>query len=1009
MKKNQQRMKNEFIKLMKDSLTQLFLSVLFVTISFASPKAQDILDKKITVNLENVELRNALSQLERTAEVQFGYSSKAIQLKRKVSIVANNQRLADVLNGTLKPMNITYRVVNGQIILTSVGTETAPLSINDKKNVKSEATQPIGGTVRDEQGNPMPGVNIQIKGSTKGVQTFLDGKFQIEANVGDVLVISSVGFTRQEIAVTAKDQTNLTIVLKEDQSTLGEVTVVGSRFAKPRTDVDRPVPIDVITIKDIQAAGQVDLGQALQFSAPSFNAVKFGINDAAPFVDPATLRGLGPDQVLMLVNNKRRHKVSFLSINDGVGKGQAGTDINVVPALSLKRVEVLRDGAAAQYGSDAIAGVINMQLNNASKGGAVTAFYGQGYSKPNLDVKNVIAPVVIQDGTTYNLSANVGLKLGKSGFVNATGTYSHTDGYDRSGPYKASAGYYVKDPVKDDSLVKANGINLNRAILGAAENTTYGIFINAGMPINDKWDFYTFGGYTKKHVITGVFTRPPSNVRRSVLSKFPNGYNPIAPADLHDFSVTAGVKGKLGKDWNLDFSAGQGSNKVDWYAENTVNPSLGDASPTSFYVGQTFVSQTLVNADLSKSFNKDSYPNFSIATGAEFRAEKFKQVAGDPASYEAGPLKATRDVGSSGREGFSNKTAGTWNRTNVGIYVEGESDINKYILLGAAVRGENYSDFGSNISAKFNTRIKIIEQLAVRGSVSRGFRAPSITQSHYSNYINISFDNAGNSITNPIIPAESDLAKVLGVDGLKQETSLDFSGGVTSKLGEHFTLTADLYRIDVKDRIMLSGGIKTSTYPAFVTAGFPQTANVFVNAIDTRTNGFEFVANYNSAIGTDSKINLNAAFSSMVTSLLANRKTSTGVEVVDATAALYITDGQPKNKLIASATYDYKQFGILFRASRFGEVKDPLATLAVADPTTGLLYQTFSAKTLLDVSLTYHPLKTLGITLGVNNLTDVYPDLLAVPQTTNEVIYSRRTNQFGTQGRFWNLSVNYNF
>ncbi len=1009
MKKQQRNAKYSLTWLMKLSLSQVLLSVIFTTFCLASPKAQDILDRKVTLHLENVALRNALTQLENQANIQFGYSSKAIKVQRRVSITATNQRLADILNDVLKPMHISYRVVNDQIILTNIGvSETTPLSTGSI-NIKATPPQTITGIIKDEKGEAIPSVNVSIKGTIKGVQTGLDGRFQIDAEVGNVLVISSVGYMRQDIVVTGKDQMNLTIVLKEDLSTLGEVTVVGSRFAKPRTDVDRPVPIDVITIKDIQATGQVDLGQSLQYTAPSFNAVKFGINDGAPFVDPATLRGLGPDQVLMLVNNKRRHKVSFLSINDGVGKGQAGTDINVVPALSLKRVEVLRDGAAAQYGSDAIAGVINMQLNNASKGGAVTAFYGQGNSKPNLDVKNVIAPVTIKDGTTYNLSANVGLKLGKAGFVNATGTYSHTDGYDRSGTYKSSAGYYVKDAVKDDSLVKANGINLNRAILGAAENTTYGIFINAGAPINTKWDFYTFGGYTKKHVVTGVFTRPPSNVRRSVLSKFPNGYNPIAPADLHDFSLTAGVKGKLGKDWNLDLSAGQGSNKVDWHAENTVNPSLGDASPTSFYVGQTFVSQTLVNADLSKSFNKDSYPNFSVATGAEFRAEKFKQTAGDPASYEAGPLKATRDIGSSGREGFSNKTAGTWNRTNIGVYVEGESDLNKSILVGAAVRAENYSDFGSDISAKFNTRIKIIDQLAVRGSVSRGFRAPSITQSHYSNYINISFDNAGNSITNPIIPAESDLAKILGVEGLKKETSLDFSGGVTSKLGEHFTLTADLYRIDVKDRIMLSGGIKTSTYPAFVSAGFPQTANVFVNAIDTRTNGFEFVANYNSAIGTDSKINLNAAYSSMVTSLLANRKTSTGVEVVDATAALYITDGQPKNKFIASAIYDYKQFGILFRATRFGEVKDPLATLAATDPTTGLLYQTFGAKTLLDVSLTYRPTKTLGITLGVNNLADVYPDLLVSPQTSNEVIFSRRTNQFGTQGRFWNLAVNYNF
>ena len=278
-------------------------------------------------------------------------------------------------------------------------------------NVKSQPAPNISGTVQSEKGEPLPSVNVVIKGTTKGVQTDLDGSFQIEAKAGDVLVFSFVGYNIQEVVVS-KDDAKINIVLKEAAALINEVTVVGSRFTKPRTDVDRPVPIDVINLKDIQQTGQVDLGQAIHYSAPSFNAMKFGINDAAPFVDPATLRGMGPDQVLVLVNNKRRHKVSFLSINDGVGKGQAGTDVNIVPALSLKRVEVLRDGAAAQYGSDAIAGVINMQLNNASSGGAVSAYYGQGYSKPNLDVKNIKAPVLTQDGKTYNFGCQSGLKIG---------------------------------------------------------------------------------------------------------------------------------------------------------------------------------------------------------------------------------------------------------------------------------------------------------------------------------------------------------------------------------------------------------------------------------------------------------------------------------------------------------------------------------------------------------------------------------------------------------------------
>ncbi len=871
------------------------------------------------------------------------------------------------------------------------------ITINDER---------ITGKVTDAKGEALIGANVKVKGSNNNASTDADGNFTIEANQGDVLVISYTGYASQEVKVSGG---SLAITLAEDASLIGEVAVVGTRFGKPRTDVDRPVPIDVINVKDLQQTGQPDLGQSIHYSAPSFNAVKFGINDAAPFVDPASLRGMGPDQVLMLVNNKRRHKVSFLSINDGVGKGQVGTDINVVPALSLKRVEILRDGAAPTYGSDAIAGVINMEMNDANSGGAVNVYYGQGYSKPNLDVKGIIAPAIIQDGVTYNVSANVGLKLTEKGFVNATLTYSHTDGYDRSGPYKASAGFYVKDPVKDAELVAQNGINLDRALLGSAENTTYGLFINSGYKVNDTWNAYLFGGYTKKNVVTGVFTRPPSNARRSVLSKFPNGYNPIAPADLQDLSLTAGLKGKI-KGWDADFSLGQGSNRVDWYANNTVNPSLGDASPTEFKTGVTQVTQSLLNADFSKTYNKDNYPNLTVGTGLEGRYETFTQEAGDKASWEAGPLKLTKDVGSSGREGFSDKTAGTWNRTNVGLYVDLESEINEILLVGGAIRGENYSDFGSNLSYKLNTRVKVSANGAFRASICRGFRAPSMTQSYYSNYANISFDNAGNSIINPVIPATSDLAKVLGISGLKAETSFDVAGGVTAKVADFLTLTADVYQIDVDNRIMLSGGIPTKSYPEFVAAGFPNQTTVFVNAIDTRTKGLELVANFNQRINADNKVALTAAFSSMATTVRNNRTTEKGIVVADATATRYITNGLPNNKFIASFNYDYKFVGIVLRASRFGEVHDPLATLALKPSNPDdVQYQIFSAKTLFDAAINIYPMKGLTVSLGCNNITDVYPDLLQIPQTTNEVIFSRRVNQFGTQGRFLNASVNYKF
>lgn len=1015
--------------IMKFSIFQLSLMVIFSTVSTAhNSNGQDVLNMRLSLNLDNTELKSFLFYVENSTKVKFTYSPQIVSVKQKITVNAQNERLEEVLNRVFKPLNIGYEVFDRQIVLNKavvshpLSTPSKNPSTSSKQDTKKEekVTPPISGKIKDiKTDEPIVGASVVIKGTQKGTTTDVNGSFSIDANVGDILVISYVGYTPREIKVA--EGTDYTIALEESLSLLGETVVVGSRFTKPRTDVDRPVPIDVINVKELQATGQVDLGQSLHYSAPSFNAYKFGINDGAPFVDPATLRGLGPDQVLMLVNNKRRHKVSFLSINDGVGKGQVGTDINIVPALAVKRVEVLRDGAAAQYGSDAIAGVINMQLNNASSGGTVTAYYGQGYSKPNLDVKNIKAPVLTQDGKTYNVAANFGLKLGEKGFLNTTLTYYKHDGYDRSGSYSnpnatsASTNFYSRNQATEDSLLKARGINtLDRAFLGSAKNTTYGAFINAGIPINANWDAYAFGGYTLKKVTTFVFTRPPSNARRNNLKLFPDGYNPVAPADMNDFALTAGAKGKIGNGWNLDLSVNQGSNKVDWHAENTINPSLGDASPKEFYIGQTKISQSIFNADLAKTFNENNYPNFSLAAGTEARRENFTQKAGDKASYEAGPLKATKDVGSSGREGFSDRTAGSWNRTNVGVYVEGESDLSKNFLVDVAARFENYSDFGSDVSYKLNTRIKLIEQLSVRGSVSRGFRAPNITQAHYSNYVNISFDNAGNSILNPIIPAESTLAAALGLgleNGLKKETSFDITTGLAAKLGEDFLFTADYYQIKVKDRIQLSGGIDVSKITAFTSAGFNQTANVFVNAFNTTTNGIELVAAYNKRIGTNDKLGINLAYSSMNTKADEGsmKKTAQGANVVDNPSLIYITDGQPRNKLIGSISYDMKKFGILFRTSRFGEVIDPLATLTVADPKTGFKYQTLSAKTLYDVALTYRPIDKLSIQLALNNLTDVYPDLLATPQTTNEVVFSRRTNQFGTQGRFISLTGTYNF
>ena len=353
------------IKVMKFSLIQCLWVALFISSTFAHEgKSQNFLDKTISLTLQNTEVQTALSQIEKIAEVKFIYSPNMINAERKISLTIQNQKLSEVLSRLFSPLSINYKSFGNQIILSTnekVGSVFTPIQAPNLT-----VAEPVSGKVNDSKGQALPGVSISVKGTKRGTSTNANGEFKINADKGETLVFSFIGFQSSELIIG--ESNSITVSMVEDIAQLNEVVVVGSRFGKSRSDVDRPMAVDVISAKDIQSSGQVDLGQSITYTAPSFNAVKFGINDSAPFVDPATLRGLGPDQVLVLVNNKRRHKVSFLSINDGVGKGQVGTDINVVPSLSLKRIEVLRDGAAAQYGSDAIGGVINMELNDASSG-----------------------------------------------------------------------------------------------------------------------------------------------------------------------------------------------------------------------------------------------------------------------------------------------------------------------------------------------------------------------------------------------------------------------------------------------------------------------------------------------------------------------------------------------------------------------------------------------------------------------------------------------------------------
>ena len=1020
-KEQQQELKNGFIKLMKMTLTQLSLAILLTTFVFGgNPKAQDILNKPVSIRLENAELRDALMQLERTAEVQFVYSSKAIQANRKVSIAANNKKLSDVLDATLKPLKIGYRVIGGQIMLNADTrmSETAPLSKNEQlgQNIKANLAQTITGVVKDEKGEPAPGVSVVIKGTTKGVQTDADGKFSIQAEVGNVLVFTSVGYVKQEVTVT-KDMATLNISLKEDLGTLGEVTVVGSR-GKARTDVDRPIPVDVLSAKDLQLTGQTELGQMAQFSSPSFNSAKYGINGVANYADPATLRGMSPDQILLLVNGKRRHQFSALNLNVTLGKGTVTTDMNSVPSLAIERLEILRDGAAAQYGSDAIAGIVNLGLNKSVGIGTFKTQFGQTKAG---------------DGTQYMGSINYGFKLGKEGsFLNATLSYNHADGTQRSDPftgriYFAAGTNAAATLIREDSMRTARGKYPTSTSGKPFTVSTYGsnpltaiqTFVNIGYPLSNGWSLYAFGGTSQKNVAAEGFFRNaiPSDANSNV-AIYPDGYDPDLPGVSKDISAVVGLNRKLEKGWNMDFSTGFGHNYLDLWAKNTTNPSMGAASPTDFYVGRSGFGQSTTEANLSKSFDVKGIKSLNFAVGSQYRIDFFKLTQGDANSYKEGTVTG-KASGSSGRPGIAPADEVDTKRSNIGLYADVESDITDKFLVMAALRFENYSDFGNNISGKLATRVKLTDNFSLRGSINKGFRAPSLQQIF--NSVTTSTVQAGAIRQTKQLPSNDPRLKTLGIEDPKAETSWNYNLGVTAKAGEKLLFTLDAYQIDIKDRIIISEALTTAAVPAVKTAltgTTIQEISFFTNHLSTKTTGIDFVTTFKHSFNDKNRFTASLALTANKTEISSVKATPSQLTagatnpatilIIDTISRSLIETSQPRQKAILSLGYQMNKFNFTVRANHFGEV---IAWEKAAAPINHRS-QTFSAKTIFDVVITYNVLKNLSVSLGANNLTDVYPDKVLsnyASYFTGQTPYTRNANQFGFNGAFYYLNATLNF
>ncbi len=842
----------------------------------------------------------------------------------------------------------------------------------------------VSGTVFDPDGKGLPGVNIVEKGTYYGTSTGPDGKYSFRASSGSAtLVFSFIGFKTEEVVLNGQSKVDITFT----QSTLilGEVQVVGSR-SYTRSSTDSPVAIDVVDIAEMTAfSGKAEINQVLQYAVPAFNATKQSGSDGADHIDPASLRGLGPDQTLVLVNGKRRHQSSLVNVFGTRGRGNTGTDLNAIPASSIKRVEVLRDGASAQYGSDAIAGVINIVLKDRSEGvtggvtyGAYSTAIGKDYEQEagdvlyNIDGKNRLdGEDKSFDGNTVKFDLNYGAALGeKGGFANFT----------------------IESLSKDRTL--RPGWSWRKGY-GSAALDGFNFMINSALPIDQNTEVYAFGGRNFRDTDAYAFSRgsfADDGDNRSVPSLYPDGFTPRITSNITDVSASGGVKHRMDNGWQADFNNTYGKNNFHYYIKGSNNASLGSSSPTDFDAGGHSLSQNTTSLDFTRHyFNIAS--GLNLACGLEYRTENFEIFAGEEASYA---LYDTQGVaitnpaiqvpavdsngdqlpgGSQGFPGYSPANQVNRNRTNFGFYADAEINATDAFLIGGAVRLESYSDFGETANFKLSSRYKITDNFSIRGAVSSGFRAPSLVQIHY----NLIFNNiiAGRSELTLLASNTSTVAKAFGIARLKEETAFNSTIGFTFRAGG-FSATVDGYSISIDDRIILTDNFDVSALGVGAEA-----AQFFANGVDTRTNGVDIVLNYTKYLGDRSR-SLSLAVAGNVNNLEIQSINSGNLNkftFFGPFSQAYLEAAAPDHKFIVSLGYSSSKFNIMASLTRFSEVilqdfqwiDTPATNQAEADALLAVATDTYKAAMTLDVSLSYTLLKSLKLIVGGNNILNEYP------------------------------------
>ncbi len=850
--------------------------------------------------------------------------------------------------------------------------------------------------------------------------------------------------------VSAEEETKV----KED---VEKIAVVGTRAA-PRSIGSSPVPVDVIGGEEMQNQGSTDMISMLQTVVPSLNVNEQPINDASTLVRPANLRGMASDHTLILVNGKRRHRSAVITfLGGGLSDGAQGPDVSVVPAIALKQVEVLRDGAAAQYGSDAIAGVVNFVLKDQNDGGSLEARYGSYYEG---------------DGDMFQVSGNVGLPMTKDGFANLSFEYKEADPTSRS-------------VQRDDAAALIAGGNTAVAdpaqVWGNPEfKYDFKFFGNFGLDLGNDREAYMFTNWAEREVEGGFYYRNPHNrggvydggiepadmngdgiiddgeghqlllvgdvtgnmsgncptnirVGQNVLDNpdyinlvannpdcfafnevFPGGFTPKFGGVLKDASIVAGSRGIVTDDWFYDASVSVGQNQVDFFIRNTVNPSMGPDSPHNFKPGKYIQTEKAANLDFSKYFDMESIEGMNFAFGFEARHESYESIAGDIASYTVGPLAEQGfGIGSNGFPGLSAKFQGKNSRRSIAAYIDTEFNITENFLVSGAIRYEDFSDFGDTTKGKLAAHWQLADNWAIRGAVATGFKAPTIGQSNVRN-VTTAFATVNGElklVDRATLPPTDPISIQKGATALKPEESTSYSFGVVGELDNGLFVTADYFHIKLEDRISTTSGITLTQadIDALLAQGVSDASSFsqvsfFTNDFTTVTEGVDLVANYSmEMLGGDTKFQLAYNWTNTevddVRTFMVNGEE---VKNISDSRIRMLENNLPPVRYSLTANHTNGDWNLMARLNYFGSIFEDHLDSDIPIDHVGSEYT-------VDVEASYHFSDSIKLTLGAKNVLDETPDENTMYD--NEVVGAKYpvTSPIGVNGGFYYVKATYNF